>query len=140
MKDFISNDDRLEQIQTYHEIADGFYYPTSRFTNSFVQRLGSSEIRVLTLHINSNAFRRSIQQVRQLLPIFAQAIFSFVNSINTLNREYLSISLHLHNRKLSSISWPMEISTPTLIAWFSFPYSALNKSTQMTGRHLLLKI
>ena len=47
-----------------------------------MQRLGMAQVRVLTVHINSFAFRHSIQRVRGLLrSIFAKAIMSYVDFI-----------------------------------------------------------
>lgn len=52
------------------------------FPESYVQRLGLSEIRVLTIHISSYSFHHSIQRVRQLLrSIFSKAIMTHVDFI-----------------------------------------------------------
>ena len=61
-----------------------------------MQRLGLSEVRVLTVHVNSYSFRHSIQRVRGLLrSIFAKAIMSYVDFITgdfnlVANRQFKS--------------------------------------------------
>ena len=60
----------------------GKTYLTSGFSDQYVQRLGLSEIRVLTLHINSYAFHHSIKKIRQYLRlIFAKALLAQVDFI-----------------------------------------------------------
>lgn len=78
----ITPEDRLDNIETYEEITAASYYEPQGLPESFVQRLGMAEVRVLTVHINAYAFRHSIQRVRQKLrSIFAKAIMSYVDFI-----------------------------------------------------------
>ena len=68
--------------ESYDELAQEKYYATSGFSDQYVQRLGLSEIRVLTSHINSYAFRHSINKIRQYLRlIFAKALLAQVDFI-----------------------------------------------------------
>jgi len=81
-KNIVTPEDQLDPIETYEEITAASYYQTDGMPESFVQRLGMSEVRVLTIHINSLAFRNSILRVRQKLrAIFAKAIMSYVDFI-----------------------------------------------------------
>ena len=81
-KDIVTPEDQLDNIETYEEITSASYYQAQGLPESFVQRLGMAEVRVLTVHINSFAFRRSILRVRQnLRAIFAKAIMSYVDFI-----------------------------------------------------------
>jgi len=72
----------LDNVETYEEITEASYYSAMGLPESFVQRLGLAEVRVLTARINSYAFRHSIQRVRGLLrSIFAKAIMCYVDFI-----------------------------------------------------------
>ena len=71
-KDIVTPDSQLDNVETYGGITDASYYSAMGLPESFVQRLGLSEVRVLTVHVNSFSFRHSIQRVRGLLrSIFA---------------------------------------------------------------------
>ena len=71
-KNIVTPEDQLDPIETYEEITSASYYQTEGLPESFVQRLGMSEVRVLT----------SILRVRQKLrAIFAKAIMSYVDFI-----------------------------------------------------------
>lgn len=56
IKNIISEDKDLEPQQSWEDIADGSYYSTSRFTESFATRLGLGEIRVLTQFLCISTF------------------------------------------------------------------------------------
>ena len=83
VKDVITEEQNLDNPEeTYDNLAQESYYPTSGFSDQYVTRLGLGEIRVLTLHINSNAFRHAINKVRQYLRlIFAKALLAQVDFI-----------------------------------------------------------
>ena len=82
--------------ETYDDLTQESYYATSGFSDQYVTRLGLGEIRVLTMHINSDAFRNSISKIRQYLRhIFAKALLAQVNFITGdfnlfCNRQFLS--------------------------------------------------
>ncbi len=80
---FFSAEGQLEDPEaSYEDVADGVYYATSGLNETFVQRLGLSEIRVMAIHINSYSFRHAITKVRQYLRvIFARALLSQVDFI-----------------------------------------------------------
>ena len=95
MKNVVTNENQLDDIEaTYDDIADESYSTTSGFTDHFVQRLGLGEIRVLCLHINSYAFRHSINTIRRYLRlVFSKALFEQVDFITGdfnlfLNRQF----------------------------------------------------
>ena len=81
---------------SYDDLAQETYFPTSGFSDQYVTRLGLGEIRVLTLHINSDAFRNAISKIRQYLRlIFAKALLAQVDFITGdfnlfCNRQFLS--------------------------------------------------
>ena len=86
-------------------ITDGSYYSTMGFPDSYVQRLGLSEIRVLTIHVNSKAFHHSIQRVRQLLrSIYAKAIMSL-----DFFSQGISIYLPIGNFQLTLVEHLLEV-------------------------------
>lgn len=83
IKNVVTACDELTQIENYEEIAGGSYYAAMGFTESYVQRLGLSELRILTIHVNSWSFHHSIQRVRQMLrAIFAKSIMENVDFIS----------------------------------------------------------
>ena len=97
IKDVITEERNLDNPEeTYDDLAQEPYYATSGFSDQYVARLGLSEIRVLTLHINSFAFRHAINKIRQYLRlIFAKALLAQVDFITGdfnlfCNRQFLS--------------------------------------------------
>ena len=81
-KDIATPESQLDNIETYEQITDASYYSAMGLPENFVQRLGLSEVRVLTVHVNSHSFRQSVQRVRGLLrSIFAKTIMSYVDFI-----------------------------------------------------------
>ena len=81
-KNIVTPEDQLDPIETYEEITTASYFETGGLPESFVERLGMSDVRVLTIHINSAAFRKSILRVRDTLrAIFAKALMSYVDFI-----------------------------------------------------------
>ena len=81
-KNIVTPEDQLDPIETYEEITTASYFETGGLPESFVERLGMSDVRVLTIHINSLAFRNSILRVRdKLRAIFAKALMSYVDFI-----------------------------------------------------------
>ena len=82
--------------ETYDDLTQESYYATSGFSDQYVTRLGLGEIRVLTMHINSDAVRNSISKIRQYLRhIFAKALLAQVDFITGdfnlfCNRQFLS--------------------------------------------------
>ena len=97
IKNVITEEQDLEDPEeSYDNLAQGNYFPTSGFTDQYVTRLGLAEIRVLTLHINSDAFRHAINKIRQYLRlIFAKALLAQVDFITGdfnlfCNRQFLS--------------------------------------------------
>jgi len=79
-KNIVTPEDQLDPIETYEEITTASYFETGGLPESFVERLGVSDVRVLTIHINSAAFRNSILRVRDTLrAIFAKALMSYVD-------------------------------------------------------------
>ena len=66
MATVISDETQQEEPEAFfQDIVNSISLPTSRFDENYVQRLGLCEIRVMTLRINSFAFRNSLQKVRQ---------------------------------------------------------------------------
>ena len=81
-KNIVTPEDQLDPIETCEEITTASYFETGGLPESFVERLGMSDVRVLTIHINSLAFRNSILRVRdRLRAIFAKALMSYVDFI-----------------------------------------------------------
>ena len=81
-KNIVTPEDQLDPIETYEDITTASYFETGGLPESFVERLGMSDVRVLTIHINSMAFRNSILRVRDTLrAIFAKALMSYVDFI-----------------------------------------------------------
>ena len=96
-KNVITEEHNLDNPEeTYDDLAQESYYATSGFSDQYVTRLGLSEVRVLTLHINSYAFRHAINKIRQYLRlIFAKALLAQVDFITGdfnlfCNRQFLS--------------------------------------------------
>ena len=95
LKNVRTNPDQLDNIEaSYDDVVDESYFTTSGFTDQYVQRLGLGEIRVLCLHINSYAFRHSLNTIRRYLRlIFSKALFEQVDFITGdfnlfLNRQF----------------------------------------------------
>ena len=95
MKNVRTNPEQLDDIEaSYDDVVDESYFTTSGFTDQYVQQLGLGEIRVLCLHINSYAFRHSINTIRHYLRlIFSKALFEQVDFITGdfnlfLNRQF----------------------------------------------------
>ena len=75
----------LDPIERYEDITTASYFETGGLPESFVERLGMSDVRVLTIHINSDAFRHSILRVRTTLrAIFAKALMAYADFITGL--------------------------------------------------------
>ena len=97
IKNVITEERNLDNPEdSYDNLAQDSYFPTSGFSDQYVTRLGLGEIRVLTLHINSDAFRNAISKIRQYLRlIFAKALLAQVDFITGdfnlfCNRQFLS--------------------------------------------------
>ena len=97
IKNVITEEQNLDNPEdSYDNLAQESYFPTSGFSDQYVTRLGLGEIRVLTLHINSDAFRNAISKIRQYLRlIFAKALLAQVDFITGdfnlfCNRQFLS--------------------------------------------------
>ena len=97
IKNVITQEQNLDNPEdSYDDLAQESYFPTSGFSDQYVTRLGLGEIRVLTLHINSDAFRNAISKIRQYLRlIFAKALLAQVDFITGdfnlfCNRQFLS--------------------------------------------------
>ena len=81
-KNIETPEDQLDPIETYEEITNASYFEVGGLPESFVERLGMTDVRVLTIHINSDAFRNSILRVRDTLrAIFAKALMSYTDFI-----------------------------------------------------------
>ena len=81
-KNIVTPEDQLDPIETYEDITTASYFETGGLPESFVERLGMSDVRVLPIHINSAAFRNSILRVRDTLrAIFAKALMSYTDFI-----------------------------------------------------------
>ena len=52
----MTQEDDLDDIETYREIADSHDPPVRGYPESYVQRMGLAECRVLCMHINSYAY------------------------------------------------------------------------------------
>ena len=77
-----TREDDLDEVESYREIADSHYFPVRSYPTSYVQRMGLAESRVLCVHINSDAFRNSLQRVREdLRVIFSKALMCMVDFI-----------------------------------------------------------
>ena len=77
-----TREDQLDRIETFRTIVDSEYYPVRGYPASYVQRMGLAEYRVLCVHINSYAFRHSLQRVREdLRSIFCKALMCMVDFI-----------------------------------------------------------
>ena len=71
----VTPEDQLDPIERYEDITTASFFEVDELPESFVERLGMSDVRVLTIHINSDAFRHSILRVRTTLrAIFAKAL------------------------------------------------------------------
>ena len=82
MHDIVTPEDQLDPIERYEDITNASYFEVGGLPESFVERLGMSDVRVLTIHINSDAFRHSILRVRTTLrAIFAKALMSYTDFI-----------------------------------------------------------
>ena len=78
----LTQEDDLDQIETYREIADSHDPPVRGYPESYVQRMGLAEYRVLCMHINSYAYHYSRQRVREeLRAIFSKALNVMVDFI-----------------------------------------------------------
>ena len=78
----VTPEDQLDPIERYEDITTASYFEVGGLPESFVERLGMSDVRVLTIHINSDAFRHSILRVRTTLrAIFAKALMSYTDFI-----------------------------------------------------------
>ena len=78
----LTQEDDLDQIETYREIADSHDPPVRGYPESYVQRMGLAEYRVLCMHINSYAYHYSRQRVREeLRAIFSKALNCMVDFI-----------------------------------------------------------
>ena len=78
----VTQEDDLDQIETYREIADSHDPPVRGYPESYVQRMGLAEYRVLCMHINSYAYHYSRQRVREeLRAIFSKALNLMVDFI-----------------------------------------------------------
>ena len=81
-KNIVTPEDQLDPIERYEDITTASYFEVGGLPESFVERLGMSDVRVLTIHINSDAFRNSILRVRDTLrAIFAKALMSYTDFI-----------------------------------------------------------
>ena len=68
-------EDDLDQLGTYDEIINYMDPPVRGYPESFVQRMGLAEYRVLCIHIDSFAFHNSLQRIREdLRLIFTKSI------------------------------------------------------------------
>ena len=75
-------EDDLDQLGTYDEIINYMDPPVRGYPESFVQRMGLAEYRVLCIHINSFAFHNSLQRIREdLRLIFTKALMVMVDFI-----------------------------------------------------------
>ena len=97
IKNVITEERNLDNPEdSYDNLAQDSYFETAGFSDQYVTRLGLGEIRVLTLHINSDAFRNAISKIRQYLRlIFAKALLAQVDFITGdfnlfCNRQFLS--------------------------------------------------
>ena len=78
----VTPEDQLDPIERYEDITTASYFEVGGLPDSFVERLGMSDVRVLTIHINSDAFRHSILRVRTTLrAIFAKALMTYADFI-----------------------------------------------------------
>ena len=78
----VTQEDDLDDIETYREIADSHDPPVRGYPESYVQRMGLAECRVLCMHINSYAYHYSRQRVREeLRAIFSKALWCMVDFI-----------------------------------------------------------
>ena len=78
----VTPEDQLDPIERYEDITTASYFEVGGLPDSFVERLGMSDVRVLTIHINSDAFRHSILRVRTTLrAIFAKALMAYADFI-----------------------------------------------------------
>ena len=69
-------------IETYQEIIDTRDPPVRGYPESYVQRMGLAEYRVLVVHINSYAYHHSRQRAREeLRAIFSKALKCMVDFI-----------------------------------------------------------
>ena len=72
----------LDEIETYQEIIDNRDPPVRGYPESYVQRMGLAEHRVLVVHVNSYAYHHSRQRVREeLRSIFSKALQCMVDFI-----------------------------------------------------------
>eukprot|EP00434_Breviolum_minutum_P045579 symbB.v1.2.040900.t1/scaffold7635.1/size12385/1 len=77
-----TQEDDLDSIETYQEITDSRDPPVRGYPESYVQRMGLAEYRVLVVHINSYAYHYSRQRVREeLRAIFSKALKCMVDFI-----------------------------------------------------------
>ena len=77
-----TQEDDLDSIETYQEIIDSRDPPVRGYPESYVQRMGLAEYRVLVVHINSYAYHHSRQRVREeLRAIFSKALKCMVDFI-----------------------------------------------------------
>ena len=78
----LTQEDDLDQIETYREIAESHDPPIRGYPESYVQRMGLAEYRVLCMHINSYAYHYSRQRGREeLRAIFSKALNCMVDFI-----------------------------------------------------------
>ena len=67
-------EDQLDPIERYEDITTASYFEVGGLPKTFVERLGMSDVRVLT---NCDAFRYSILRLRDTLrAIFAKALMN----------------------------------------------------------------
>ena len=71
-RNIVTPEDQLDPIERYEDITTASYFEVGGLPESFVERLGMSDVRVLTIHINSAAFHNSILRVRHTSCHFCQ--------------------------------------------------------------------
>ena len=77
-----TQEDDLDSIETYQEIIDSRDPPVRGYPESYVQRMGLAEYRVLVVHVNSYAYHHSRQRVREdLRALFSKALKCMVDFI-----------------------------------------------------------
>ena len=81
-KNIVTPESELDPIERYEDITTASYFAPGGFPESFVERLGMTDVRVLTIHINCDAYRYSALRVRTTLrAIFAKALMSYTDFI-----------------------------------------------------------
>lgn len=78
----ITTETNLDPVESYRDIINGHYFPVRGLPESYVQRMGIAEYRILCVHVNPYAFHHSTQQVREdLRSIFSKALMVMVDFI-----------------------------------------------------------